>query len=747
MSSPKTDDIPFGREKRLLLAWLALLAPLPLPFSEVLEWPVLFLYAVAIVYFLQRVEGGRPPSLPTWALNALGLAYLPLLVVDLRASFLRGRVVAALLHLVMFLVLVKLYSMRRDAEKWHLTIAIFFLFLGGMATATHMTVSLYLLGFMALALVVLGRFAHLHAVVRGGQGRGRGGQNGARAAPRQVPFRSPLVAGMLVVLLVAIPTFATIPRLRDPYILGPGSGSGGLIRTTGFSDSVDLSLTSSIRASRDIVLRLKFSGDDFPDGADLRFKGAVYDRYEDDRWHRLMDHAERLDRGPSGLFRLFEEGTSSTVEIFRERLNSSSLLLPMEAVSIEADFAPTLAVDPGGGVFLPFAPRDTVRYKVGLAEEPRFRARLDRLDGRRETVAPLTALDQGGLSDRMRRLAREVMGEEGDPAARIARLEDHLLREYTYSLDFLGAEGDAPLEDFLFVDKSGHCELFASAMVLLLRAEGVPARLSTGFLGAEYNPLEGYFMVRQENAHAWVEAFVPGEGWRVYDPTPPEGRPVVPERNLKQFMSQLYDYLTFRWDRWILTFGADDQRGLFESLRERLAALWERLRGVEEISEESSGERITGSFEASDERIREDDLWLSRVPLAVTAGLFILVIVGLILWRRRRGLDVATTYLVLRRHLERLEPERADDTLAPFELRDLVAERYPAALYPAGRLVELYVRERFADQPLTFDERRDLSRLERDARKAIRRIAEERERAAKPRSTDRGSRWRALRSG
>ena len=67
-------------------------------------------------------------------------------------------------------------------------------------------------------------------------------------------------------------------------------------------------------------------------------------------------------------------------------------------------------------------------------------------------------------------------------------------------------------------------------MVLMLRSQGIPARLVTGFLGGEYNPFEGYYIVRESNAHAWVEACMPGEGWRIFDPTPPAGRPVARTR-------------------------------------------------------------------------------------------------------------------------------------------------------------------------------------------------------------------------
>ncbi len=80
-----------------------------------------------------------------------------------------------------------------------------------------------------------------------------------------------------------------------------------------------------------------------------------------------------------------------------------------------------------------------------------------------------------------------------------------------------------PVEWFLFDSREGHCEFFASSMVLLLRTVGIPARLQAGYIGGEREG-DGAYLVRESNAHAWVLAYVE-KRWRVFDPTPPEGRP------------------------------------------------------------------------------------------------------------------------------------------------------------------------------------------------------------------------------
>src|SRR5262249_57566678 len=137
--------------------------------------------------------------------------------------------------------------------------------------------------------------------------------------------------------------------------------------------------------------------------------------------------------------------------------------------------------------------------------------------------------------------AKRVRGE-GPPGERAKRLETHLIQGYSYTRDFGGRSTENPLEDFLFRYRSGHCEYFASSMVLLLRSQGIPARLVTGFLGGDYNPFEGYTIVRGSNAHAWVEAYLPGGGWQIFDPTPPAGRPAEAAPRLFRLIHHAYHF-------------------------------------------------------------------------------------------------------------------------------------------------------------------------------------------------------------
>ena len=122
--------------------------------------------------------------------------------------------------------------------------------------------------------------------------------------------------------------------------------------------------------------------------------------------------------------------------------------------------------------------------------------------------------------DLMRRVLRDISVESRTPAAIIGAIKAHFLNGYTYTLDLARiAESDNPLQVFLEDQRSGHCEFYATATVLLLRAAGVPARYVTGYAVNEWSELEELYVVRRRDAHAWAMAFVDGR-WVDVDTTP-----------------------------------------------------------------------------------------------------------------------------------------------------------------------------------------------------------------------------------
>jgi hypothetical protein len=154
--------------------------------------------------------------------------------------------------------------------------------------------------------------------------------------------------------------------------------------------------------------------------------------------------------------------------------------------------------------------------------------------------------------------------------------------EYTLAPPPLGRDS---IDDFLFQTKSGFCEHFSSAFAVLMRAGGVPARIVTGYQGGEVNPIDGYMIVRQSDAHAWVEVWLAEEGWVRIDPTAaavpsrvemglaaavPAGDPlpflVRPELSWLRALRFNWEALANYWNQWVVGYNLERQRELLSRL-------------------------------------------------------------------------------------------------------------------------------------------------------------------------------------
>jgi hypothetical protein len=687
----------FARQKRLLLGWLALLAPIPLPFNDVVGWPAVLAFLLGVAFFLRRASLDPPRWLPPWGMNVLGLVYLPLFFLDMFVVS-RG-LVQPVIHLCLFAVLVKLFAIVRERDKWQASIGIFFLFLAAMGTSVHPTIVLYLSGFLVLALVLLTRFAFLHVL------SGFGREDPALAL---IPLRGFLLIAAVSTLVLAVPMFLLLPRVRAPFIVGRGGGSGVTLEAAGFSDQVTLDSIGRIRGSREVVMRVL---EEAATGGEreMRFKAATYDVYHGGSWRRSLSQGS-LQRGQGVRFRLSPEKPVRWATIWLQPLHSQSMPLPVETSVVEPRSS-SLTVDAGGAISFPFNPLEVAEYRVGLARSPV-------LAGATPAGPADPNLDLTGVTPRIATLASQVMGQ-GTPFQRSRRLESHLIGNYTYTLNFVGRSPDNPIEDFLFRYHSGQCEYFASSMVLMLRSQGIPAHLVTGFLGGEYNPFEGYYIVRENNAHAWVEAYLAGQGWRIFDPTPPAGRPVGGNEGSMLLAQQAWDFVQFRWDRYVLTFGLYDQLRIFSSLRELWSDFWAHFKrdGKPGAAPHPSASGLDALTPKSTPGSRRG---LPDVPLSLAVGLtLIAAAVWMLYLRLRPPLTATTAYRRLRRRLGRMGAS-LPDSVPPLAVRREAEARYPAAAAPAGRVVDFYLRESFGGQPLEDEEIEILKAALEEAEKKMR---------------------------
>lgn len=691
----------FGRQKRLLLGVLAGLAPLPLPFNGVISWLALLLFWLAIGLFLWRVSTDSNTPLPAWAMNLLGIAYLPVLFVDFTVLW-QGRILQPLVHLALFALAVKLFGMKLEKDKWHILLLTFFAFVAAMGSSVHPTVVFYLMAFLAVAIMVLARFAAFHVL-------GSYGFAGRAQAP--IPMRGFILTATLLTILGAVPLFMFLPRLGSPYVVGPGGSGGAMIGGAGLLDYVTLDVVGRVRTSRAVAMRVSYETPP-PEGHEMRFRAGVYEHFRSTGWGRRERRTRALRRERDGFFHVAPGQPRAWADIWLEPGVSSGLVLPIEAVTVNL-LATTLHLDQSGLVNVPLGRGRTLNYRAGMPESSGLR-----LEPVAEGLEPdIEPEDLNGVSEDIASLAREV-GGDGTAWQQAQRIEQHLSRNYSYTLDLVGSQNENPVEDFLFRTREGHCEYFASAMVLMLRALDIPARFTTGYLGSEYSPFEGYYVVRQSDSHAWVEAYLPERGWSTFDPTPPAGRPTTRSSGLGHLVSQAYDYLIFRWDRYILTYGFFDQVGIAR----RLVTWWSEWWRSRRSPETSEPDQVDAKAEdpvaesATDQGFELSGYELIPLALVLLWGAWWI-------WRHRPAFSAVRAYRQLRSRIERDESIAVPGSTPPLKLAEHIASTKPAASAPSRRVIDLYLRESFGGQELSEDERQELRTALRDAVQNLRKSA------------------------
>jgi hypothetical protein len=688
-------------EKRLLLAWMALFAPLPLPFNEprpvgVVGFPFLTLYLVAIGVLIWRIHRRRESWLSNRWLNVLGALYSPFLVFDLAFHGGSG-LVTPMMHLALFALGAKLFSLRRERDKWHAVVGLFFVFVTAMATSASPAIVLYLVVFLVLWVVLLARFAHFHVL-------SFLHQEDPEPKETRLTVRRLVLGLCLATLMLSVPLFFAFPRLRNPFLFGPDLAPGGEAMT-GFSDEVSLDGIGRIRTSSEVAMRIDFAG---RPPSDFRFRGAAYELYGNNRWERV-EQALPLLRGTANGWVLRDGRPEGSALVWLEPLGARSLILPEGTLEI-AFRGRGRRVMRHRSETLSFwsPPLETISYEAVLgAPEPEDWGLGFELE-----------LDRSGITSEIAGLAaRVVAGNEESAATKARAIESHLIAEYGYTLDFVGREGEDPLGEFLFRYRSGHCELFATAMVLMLRAVDVPARLVTGFSGAESSAL-GYHIVRQSNAHAWVEAFLPGRGWTVFDPTPPAGRPTVTPANLQALFRQAYDFAVFGWDRYVISYGMTDQRAVLERLEGAIGALLARFKRFERDRQAE----ILGAGEGRDAGRESTASGIAVSQLVAFAILVALVASVVLVWLRRRALDGRRAYQKLRT-AARSCGVAIDDGTAPLEVAQRLVLRFPQLGSATHRIVDLYLQESYGGATLSSPERVELNERLVQTRRALRRAS------------------------
>jgi transglutaminase-like putative cysteine protease len=289
--------------------------------------------------------------------------------------------------------------------------------------------------------------------------------------------------------------FVIMPRTQYPlWNFLDASGS----RVAGFSEKVQPGSSATVGAVRNPAFRVscaRLTKDQ------LYWRGVVLNTIVANAWVRGA-----LPTGESGYI---TDSRNVPQTIYPEPGRSGYLFalnIPLRIAGLRADRT--------GDFVLKTATGAARRVKYEALSVPgniiRTRGRIDR-----EYYLQLPR----PLSPRMTAVARDVARQGETDEAKVELLKQFFLsRKIKYATSDLPVSAD-PLDEFLFLKRRGNCEFFASSFAVLLRSAGVPARLVGGYYGGEYNDLGGYYLITEEMAHVWVEAYMAGKGWVMVDPS------------------------------------------------------------------------------------------------------------------------------------------------------------------------------------------------------------------------------------
>lgn len=435
----------------------------------------------AVLLALSRPVRPFLPPIP-WVLPTLVAAGLGLTLPLLLGATLPVSLAFAVLSLQVVRRLAR--SGPRD-DRASLLLALLMLVLAGSTSASPILLPAVVA--WAVSLPVVGVLGHLEAV-------------GGRVARTQPVVGRHLAWMSLTVLVLGGLVFAAMPRARHADLAGVADPGDARI---GFADDIELGDLGALLDDPTVALRLTL-----PEGAPAPtyVRGLVLDTFDGRGWKSTLPDATPARSRPEDAI---------PVHIQHEPLAGPVAFAPGHIVAL--DLAPPGAVPDAAGSWRLTGPPGRHAYTAWIVP-------VERLPS--EPWPRWTRLP-GDLDPRIRELAAEVSRGTDDPRVAADRVAAWLDAGFRYTHAPRDRKAEAPLARFLFDTRSGHCEYFATAAAVLLRAEGHSARVVNGYARPVWNPA-GYWQVARGNAHAWVEVRDADGHWFTLDPTPGGSRPPLP---------------------------------------------------------------------------------------------------------------------------------------------------------------------------------------------------------------------------
>ena len=524
-----------------------------------LDFPAVILVSLALVFRGYLLVRQREFVIPERWTTYLTLFYVLVYLADyfyISRSFL-----SATVHLVLFTMVVRLFSLQRARDHYMLAMLAFLMVL---ASAVLTVGGLFVVTFAAFLLVAVVTFVLME--MRHSLAQERVVAHDPRPADSQQRLGVSLlaIAPALMVLILggSFFIFFFLPRVSSRYLTAYTPASDV---STGFADHIQLGRIGQIQQSNAVVMHIEIEND--VRGADeVKWRGVALAVFDGKTWSNSFGQTQ-LHPSPDGIYRLgqarVQPGSRASsprylrYRVLMEPLGTNVFFLAERPLNLTGNYR-LLSADSGGAVYNLDVDHAIARYDAESelpASDPGPAAGSGLQDAGEYLKLP-------PLDIRIAQLSRQIVESSESDSERALALEQYLRSHFAYTLQLPRIAPHDPLVNFLFERKQGHCEYFATSMAVMLRTIGIPSRLVTGFRGGEFNDLTGQYVIRASQAHSWVEAFIPGKGWVSFDPTPAG---IVPVRTGWSRVQLYVDAAASFWREWIINYDSSHQRTLSQN--------------------------------------------------------------------------------------------------------------------------------------------------------------------------------------
>jgi hypothetical protein len=561
----------------------------------------LFLSVIISAWFLEDTRWQISEKLGTASIFII----VPLFYIDWKYQIIGlgtevVKVAAMLAKMILLLTSIKLLQKKSERDWLFLYLMAFFevLLAAGLSISPLYLVSLVLYLLVTICAIVSFEIRKTSQSIKE-TGNKLKNENKQLNLPKIAIKKLPVTAFSLLILIVVVaaPLFFALPRVGGA---GLGSNSSALSNVTGFSDSVNLGEMGQLLQNDQVVMRVRVEKSNGKNPGSMKWRGVALDTFDNKSWSKSKKgYSEPYVKGERDFFLLdyASDKDNLTIQtVYLEPLDTPALFALSRPIAIQGNFE-ILKKDSEGAVSFLRNNTDRLSYKVysdtnvPSANELRTDDEQYKTETMRYLQLPLN------MDRRIAKLGEQITQKSNNRFDKAKAVENYLQTQFGYTLE-MKAKGDEPLADFLFNVREAHCEYFATAMAVILRTQGIATRVVNGFQSGEYNETADVFVVKQKDAHSWVEVYFPGEdAWIPFDPTPAAEENAALNNGITRTFSKYLEALETFWIQYFVTYDNQEQRSLMRSvknsfveyqaktsvwlngLQHRLSDWWKELRG------------------------------------------------------------------------------------------------------------------------------------------------------------------------